>query len=165
MTLIHKNMEFFFFFQLFTNVPYREPMVNLESFCYRCSVLKSCLTLGPHEPEHARLPCSSLSPRVCSNSCPLSQSCYLTISSSVTFFSSCPQSFPASGSFQMSQLFASGDQSIGTSALASILPMNIQDWLPLGWNGWISLQSKGLSRVFSHTTVQKNQVYGAELSL
>ena len=104
MTLIHKNMEFFFFFQLFTNVPYREPMVNLESFCYRCSVLKSCLTLGPHEPEHARLPCSSLSPRVCSNSCPLSQWCHPAISSSAALFSFCIQSFPASGSFPMSQL-------------------------------------------------------------
>ena len=104
MTLIHKNMEFFFFFQLFTNVPYREPMVNLESFCYRCSVLKSCLTLGPHEPEHARLPCSSLSPRVCSNSCPLSQWCHPAISSSAALFSFCLQSFPASGSFPMSQL-------------------------------------------------------------
>ena len=104
MTLIHKNMELFFFFQLFTNVPYREPMVNLESFCYRCSVLKSCLTLGPHEPEHARLPCSSLSPRVCSNSCPLSQWCHPAISSSAALFSFCLQSFPASGSFPMSQL-------------------------------------------------------------
>ena len=91
--------------------------------------------------------------------------CHPTISSSVVPFSSCPQSFPASGSFQMSQLFASGGQSIGVSASTSVLPMNTQDWSPLGWTGWISLQSKGLSRVFSNTTVQKHQFFGAKLSL
>ena len=108
-------------------------------------------SLRPHEPEHVRSPCPSPTPGVHPNSCPLSQWCHPTISSSVVPFS-CPQSFPASGSFQMSQLFASGGQSIGVSASASVLPMNIQDWFPLGWTGWISLQSKGLSRVFSNTT-------------
>ena len=99
------------------------------------------------------------------NSCPLSRWCHPTISSSVIPFSSCSQSFPASGSFQMSQLFASGGQNSGVSASASVLPMNIQDWFPLGWTGWISLQSEGLSRVFSNTTVQKHQFFGAQLSL
>ena len=111
-------------------------------------------SLRPHEPEHTRLPCPSPTPRVHPNSCPLSRWCHPTISSSVVHFSSCPQSFPASGSFQMSQLFASGGQSIGVSASTSVLPMNTQDWSPLGWTGWISLQSKELSRVFSNTTVQ-----------
>ena len=104
--------------------------------------------------QHARLPCPSLSPRVCSNSCPLRQWCNPTISSSAVPYSSCLQSFPASGSFPMSQFFTSGGQSIGVSTSASALPMNIQDWFPLGWTDWISLQSKGLSRVFSNTTVQ-----------
>ena len=107
-------------------------------------------SLWPHGLLHTRLPCPSPSPRACSNSCPLSQWCQVTISSSVIPFS-CLQSFPASGSFQMSQLFASGGQNIGVSASASVLPMNIQDWFPLGWTGWISLQSKGLSRVFNTT--------------
>ena len=110
-------------------------------------------SLRPHEQQHARLPCPSPTPRAYPNSYPLSQRCHPTISSSVIPFSSCPQSFPASGSFQMSQLFVSGGQSIGVSASASVLPMNIQDSLPLGWTDWISLQSKGLSRVFSNTTV------------
>ena len=101
----------------------------------------------------------------CSNSCPLSQWCYPTISSSAALFSFCLQSFPASGSFPMSWLFTSGGQSIGVSALASVLPMNIQDWFPLGGTGWISLQSKGLSRVFSNTTVQKHQFFGTQPSL
>ena len=101
----------------------------------------------------------------CSNSCPLSQWCHLTISSSVVPFSSCPQSFPVSGSFPMSQLFASGGQSTGVSASASVIPMNTQDWSPLGWTGWISLQTKGLSRVFSNIAVQKHQFFGAQLSL
>ena len=122
-------------------------------------------SLRPHGPQHARLPCPSPSPRACSNSCPLSWWCYPTISSSVVPFSSCLQSFLPSGSFLMSQLFALGSQSIGASASASVLPMNIQDWLPLGWTGWISLQSKGLSRVFSNTTVQKHQFFSAQLSL
>ena len=105
-------------------------------------------SLSPHGPQHARPPCPSPSPRVCSNSCLSSQWCHPTISSSVTPFSSCPQSFPASGSLPVSRLFVSGSQSIGASASASVLPMNIRDWCPLGWTGWISLQSKGLSRVF-----------------
>ena len=117
------------------------------------SVTQSCPTLRPHGPQHARPPCPSPTPRVYSNSCPLSQWCHPTISSSVVSFSSRLQSFPASGSFQMSQLFTSGGQSIGVSASTSVFPMNIQDWFPLGWTGLISLQSKGLSRVFSNTTV------------
>ena len=118
-------------------------------------------SLWPHVLQHARLPCPSPTPGVYSNSSPLSRWCHPTISSSVTPFSSCPQSFPASGSFQVSQLFASGGQSIGVSASASVPPMNTQDWFPLGWTGWISWQSKGLSRVFSNTTVQKHQFFGA----
>ena len=114
--------------------------------------------------QHTRLPCPSLSLGICSNSCLLSRWCHTTISSSVVPFS-CPQSFPASGSFPMSQHFASGGQSIGVSASTSVLPMNIQDYSPLGWTGWISLQSKGLSRVFSNTTVQKHQFFGTQLSL
>ena len=116
------------------------------------SVAQSCLTLQPHELQHARPPCPSPSPRVHSNSCPLSQWCHPTISATVVPFSSCPQSFPASGSFPMSQLFAWGGQSIGVSASTSVFPVNTQDWSPLGSTGWISLQSKGLSRVFSNTT-------------
>ena len=118
------------------------------------SVTQSCLTLWPHEPQHARPPCLSLTPGVHPNPCPLSRWCHPTISSSVIPFSSCPQFFPASGSLLMSQLFASGGQSIGVSASTSVLPMNTQDWSLLGWTGWISLQSKGLSRVFSNTAVQ-----------
>ena len=109
-------------------------------------------------------PCPSPTPGVYPNSYPLSPRCHLTISSSVIPFSSCPQAFPASGSFHMSQLFASGGQSIGVSASTSVLPMNTQDWCPLGWTGWISLQPKGLSRVFSNTTVQNHQFFGAQLS-
>ena len=113
--------------------------------------------LQPHESQHARPPCPSPTPRVYPNSCPLSQWCHLTISSSVIPLSSCPQSFPTSGSFQMSQLFTSGGQNTGVSASTSVLPMNTQDWSPLGWTGWISLQSKGLSRVFSNTTFQNGK--------
>ena len=121
--------------------------------------------MWPHGLQHARPPCPSPTPGVYSNSCPLSRWCHLTISSSVIRFFSCLQSFSASGSFPMSQFFTSGGQSIGVSASASVLPMNIQDWFPLGWIGWISLQSKGLSRVFSHTTVQKHQFFGNYLYL
>ena len=121
-------------------------------------------SLRPHGLQHSRLPCPSPTPGVYSNSCPLSQWCHPTISSSVVPFSSCLQSFPAMGSFQVSQLFGSGGQSIGVSALASVIPKNTQDW-SLGWTGWISLQSKGLSRVFSNTTVQKHQFFGTQLSL
>ena len=123
------------------------------------------LFVTPWTAQHARLPCPSSTPRACSNSCPLSQWCHPTISFSVVPFSSHLQSFPASESFQMSQLFISGGQSFGVSASASVLPMNIQDWFPLGWTGWISLQSKGLSRVFSINTVQKDQFVGTQLSL
>ena len=128
---------------------------------FSCSVVSDCL--WPYEPQHARPPCPSLAPSVHPNPCPLSQWCHPTISSSVIRFSSCPQSFPASGSFQMSQLFASGGQSIGVSASTSVPPMNTQDWSPLGWTGWKSLQSKGLSRVFSNT-IQKHQLFSAQLS-
>ena len=122
-------------------------------------------SLWPHELQHTRPPCPSPTPGVQPNPCPLSQWCHPTISSFVVPFSSCPQSFPASRAFQMSQLFASGDQSIGISASTSVLPMNTQEWSPLGWTGWISLQSKELSRVFSNTTVQKHRFFGAQLSL
>ena len=122
-------------------------------------------SLWPHELQHIRPPCPSPPPRIYSNSCPLSQWCNPTTSSSVVPFSSCPQSLPASGSFPMSQLFAWGGQTIGVSALASVLPMNTQDWSPLEWTGWVSLPSKGLSRVFSNTTVQKHQFFGAQFSL
>ena len=112
-------------------------------------------SLGSHELQHARLPCPSPTPKACSNSCSSNRWCHPTISSSVILFSSCLQSFPASGSFPRSQFFTSGGQRIGASASASVLPMNIQDWFPLGLTCLISLQSKGLSRVFSNTTVQK----------
>ena len=138
----------------------------LGLLCCCCSVAKSCPALcDPHGLQQARLLCPSPSLRVCSNSCPLSQWHHPTISSSVIPFSSCLQSFPVSGSFPMSQLFISGGQSIGASASASILPVNIQDWLPLGLTGLITLQSKRLSRVFSNTTVQKHQFFSAQLSL
>ena len=132
------------------------------------SVVQSCLTLFDLMDlfltwHHARPPCSSPTPRVYSNSCPLSQWYHTTISSSVVPFSSCLQSFPASESFPMSQFFTSGGLSIGVSASASVLP--IQDWFSLGWSGWLSLQSKELSRVFSNITVQKHQFFGAQLSL
>ena len=120
-------------------------------------------SLWLHGLQHTRLPYPSLSPRICSSSCPLSQWCHLTISSSVSLFSSCPQSFQASGSFSVSQLFASGGQSIGISNSTSVLPMNIQDRFPLGSTGGISLQSKGLSRAFSNTAVQKHQFFGASI--
>ena len=135
----------------------------LFQFQFSRSVMSD--SLQPHELQHARLPCPSPTLGACSNSCPLSWWCHPTISSSVVPFSSCLQSFPASGSFPMSQFFASGGQSIGLSASASVLPKNIQDWFPLGWTGLPSLQSKGLSRVFSNTTVQKHQCFGAQFSL
>ena len=128
------------------------------------SVAQSCLTLQPHELQHARPPFPSTTPGVHPNPCPLSRWYHPILSSSVVPFSSCPQSFPASESFKMSQLFASSGQSIGVSASKLVLLMNTQDWSPLGWTGWIFLQSKGLSRVFSNTTVQKHQFFGAQLS-
>ena len=149
-------------------------LISMQSHIYQkslfnCSVQFSLSvvsdSLWSHEPQHARLPCPSPSPGVHPNPCPSCWWCHPTISSSVVPFSSCPQSFPASGSFQMSQLSASGGQRIGVSASTSVPPMNTQDWSPLGWTGWISLQSKGLSRVFSNTTVQKHQFFDAQLSL
>ena len=140
------------------------PTLFLNWFCsvqFSRSVISD--SLRPHELQHARPGCPSPTPGVHTNPCAPSQWCHPTISSSVVPFSSCPQSFPASGSFQMSQLFASGAQSIGVSASTSVLPMKTQDW-SLGWTGWISLQSKGLSRVFSNTTVHKHQFFGAQLS-
>ena len=129
---------------------------------FSCSVVSD--SLRPHELQHARPPCPSPTPRAYPNSCPFSRWYHPTISSSLILFSSCPQSFPASGSFQMNQLSASGGQSIGVSASTSVLPKNTQDWSPLGWNGWTCLQSKGLSRVFPNTTVQKHQIFGTQLS-
>ena len=121
-------------------------------------------SLWPHELQHTRPHCPSPTPGVHPNQHPLSQWCHPIISTSVVSFSSCPQSFPASGSFQISKFFASGAHSIGVSASTSVLPMNTQDWSPLGWTGWISLQSKGLSRIFSNTTVQKHPFFSAQLS-
>ena len=129
---------------------------------FSCSVESD--SLWPHELQNARPPCPSLTPGVYSNPCPLSRWCHRAISSSVIPFSFCPRPLPASGTFPMSQLFAWGGQSIGVSASAPVLPVNTQDWSPLGWAGWISLQSKGLSRVFSSTIVQKHQFFSAQLS-
>ena len=130
------------------------------------SVAQSCWILcDPHGLQHSRPPCQLPTPGVYPNSCLLSWWCHPTISSSVIPFSSCLQSFPASGYFQINQLFSSGGQNIGVSASTSVLPANTQDWFPLGGTGWISLQSKGLSRVFSNSTVQKHQFLGAQLSL
>ena len=133
-----------------------------SSVQFSCSVASD--SLRPHESQHAGPPCPSPTPGVHPDSRPLSQWWHPAISPSVVPFSSCPQSLPAPGSFQISQLFASGGQSIGVSASAPVLPMNIQDWSPLGWTGWISLQSKGLSRFFSNTTVQKHQFFSTQLS-
>ena len=134
-----------------------------SSVQFSCSVVSN--SLRPHGLQHTRLPCPSPTPGVCTNSCPSSRWCHSTISSSVVPFSSRLQSFPASESFQMSLFFAPGGQSIGVSASTTVLPMNIQDWFPLGWTCLISLQFKGLSRVFSNTTVQKHQFFGDQLSL
>ena len=136
--------------------------LKVTSVQFSCSVVSD--SLQPHELQHARPPCPSPTPGVHPKPCPLSQCCHPTISSSVIPFSSHLQSFPASGSFQTSQLFASDGQSIGVSASTSVLPMNTQDCSPLGWTGWVSLQSKGLARVFSNTTVQKHQFFSAQLS-
>ena len=128
-------------------------------------LITQCPTLQSNGLQQARLPCPSSAPRACSDLWPLSQWCHSINSSSVVLFSSCLQSFPSSGSFQMSQFFTSGGQGVGVSASTSILPMNTQDWFPLGLTGLISLQSKGLWRVFSNTTVQKHQFFNAQLSL
>ena len=145
-----------------TRVDVWRKLTQFSSVQFSHSVMSD--SLGSHGLNHARLPCPSPTPGACSNSCPSSWWFYPTISSSVVPFSSHLQSIPASGSFPMSQLFASGGQSIGVSASALVLSMNIQDWFSLGWTGWISLQSKGLSRVFSNTTVQKHQFFSAQLS-
>ena len=137
--------------------PSQLPPGNCGSWCFAHSVMSG--SLRPHGPQHARLPCPSLSPRVPSNLCSFSWWCHPTNSPSVIPFSSCPQSFPASASFPMNWPFTSVSQSIGTSASASVFPMNIQDWFPLGSTGLISLQSKGRSRVFLNTTVQKYQFF------
>ena len=137
--------------------------VQFSSVQFSRSVVSN--SLRPRESQHARPPCPSPTPGVYSNSHPSSRWCHPAISSSVVPFSSCPQSLTASGSFPMSQLFASGAQSIGVSASTSVPPMNTQGWSPLEWTGWISLLSKGLSRVFSNTTVQKHQFFGTQLSL
>ena len=131
-----------------------------SSVQFSCSVVYD--SLRPHESQHTRPPCPSPTPGVYSS--PSSRWCHPAVSFSVVPFSSCPQSLPASGSFPVSQHFSWGGQSIGVSASASVLPVNTQDWSPLGWTGWITLQSKGLSRVFSNTTVQKHQFWGAQLS-
>ena len=136
-------------------------MVKID-FQFSRSVVSD--SLRPHESQHIRPPCPSPTPGVYSNSYPSSRWCHPAISSSLVLFSSCPQSLPASGSFPMSQLFIWGDQSTWVSASASVLPVNTQDWSPLGWTGWISLQSKGLSRVFSNTTVQNHQFFCGQLS-
>ena len=143
-------------------IPKRNLSQGMQSVQFSHSVMSNCLR--PHESQHSRPPCPSPTPRVHSNSHPSSWWCRPAISSSVIPFS-CPQSLPASGSFPVSQLFAWGGQSITISASASVLPMNIQDWSPLGWTGWISLQSKGLWRVCSNTTVQRHQFFSAQLSL
>ena len=145
------------------SIPCKEKLLNfflLASVQFSRSVVSN--SLRPHGLQHASRP---QTPGACSNSCPLNPWYHPTISSSVVPFSSCLWSFPASGSFPMSQLFTSGGQSIGASASASVLPVNIQNWFPLGWTGWISLQSKGLSGVISNTTVQKHQFFGAQSSL
>ena len=145
---------------------YRDKICRTENnicFEFSCSVVSD--SLWPHGLQHAMPRCPSPTPGVYSNSCPLSWQWHPILSSSVIPFSSCLQSFPASGSFPMSQLFASGGQSIGVSASTLVLPMKTQDWSPLGWTGWISLQSTELPRVFSNTTVQKHQFFSTQLCL
>ena len=139
--------------------------VSYSQWNYQFSRSVMSNSLQPHESQHTRPPCLSPTPGGHPNSCASSWWCHPTILSSVIPFSSCLQFFPASGSFPRNHFFASNGQSIGASASASVLPMNIQDWFPLGWTGWISLQSKGLSRVFSNTTVQKHQFFDAHISL
>ena len=186
------TLHIYFFFSLLSSLKMYPPKQNTNFVCwasvhismqiflaffYSC-IIRMCHvysvqfsysvvldSLQPHGLQHARLSCPSPTPRACSNSCPSNLWCHPTISSSVVPFSFCLQSFPASGSFPMSQFFTSGGQSNGASTLSSALPMNIQDLFPLGLTGLISLQSKGLSRVFSNTTVQKHQFFGAQLSL
>ena len=144
---------------------YHPPSISFKTISVQFSHSVVSDSLRPHGLQHARLPCPSPTPGACSNSCPSSWWCHPTISSSVVPFSSHLQSCPALGLIPKSQFFASGAQRIGASVSASVLPMNIQDWYPLGWTGWISLQSKGPSRVFSNTTVQKHQFFRVQLSL
>ena len=149
------------------SMSFSSSFINFLSLYYHISQFSCSVgsdSLWPHDLQHARPPCSSQTPRVYSNPCPSSRWCHPAISFSVVPFSSSPQSLPASGSFPMSQFFTSGGQSIGVSASASVLPMKTQDWSTLGWTGWNSLESKGLSRVFSNTTVQKHQFLGTPLS-
>ena len=160
-TAIHHSAVFYEMFLLVGAYNIRHPKVKCFSVQFSRSVMSN--SLRPHESQHARPPRPSQTPGVYWNSCPSRQWCHPAISSSVIPFSSCPQSLPASGSFPTSQLFAWGDQNIGVSASASALPVNTQDLSPLGWTGWISLQSKVLLRVFN-TIVQKCQFFGAQLS-
>ena len=148
--LLHISSPLSFLFSQFSSVQFSRSVMSDS--------------LRPHEPQHARPPCPSPTPRVHPNSCALSRWCHSAISSSVIPFSSFPQSLLASGSFPVSQLFTWGGQRVGVSASASVLPINTQDWYLLGWTGWISLQSKGLSRVFSNTTVQKQLFFSTQLS-
>ena len=143
--------------------PWVRTLESIISVQFSCSAMSD--SLQPYGLQHARLPCPSLTPGACSNSCPSSWWCHPTILTSVVPFTSCLQYFPGSRTFSVSQFFASGGQGIGASASASVLPMYIQDWSPLGWTDWISLQSKGLSRIFSNTTAQKHQFFGTQLSL
>ena len=154
-------MFLFFIYQFF--LPMFLITIQFSSIQFNHSVVSN--SLGPHESQHTRPPWLPPTTRGHSISCPSSQWCHPAISSSVIPFSSCPQSLPASESFPMSQFFTSGGQSIGVSASTSVLPMNTQDLSPLEWTGWISLQSKGPSSVFSNTTVQKHQFFSAQLSL
>ena len=157
--LVHQNLTLF----RSSHCSLIQGLTWVSSVQFSRSVMSD--SLRPHGLQHTRPPCPLPTLGVHPNSCPSSRWCHPTISSSVVPFSSRLQSFPASGSFQMSQFFASLSQRIGISASTSVLPVNIQDWSPLGWTGWISLQSKGLSRVFSNTTVQKHQFFSAQLSL
>ena len=150
--LYWKYFQLMWHYQLSYEDQFKLKISFLQSVQFSCSVVSD--SLWPHELQHARPPCLTPTPGVHSNSCASSRWCHPAISSSVIPFFSCPQSLPASGSFPMSQLFTWGGQSIGVSASASVLPVNTQDWSPLGWTDWISLQSKGLAWVFSHTTVQ-----------
>ena len=170
LVILRKSNWISIFHHTLKSIPHRLKQLHMKeiippfsSFQFSRLVVSNSLRL--HESQHARPSCPSPTPRVYSNSCPLSQWCHPAISFSVVPFSSCPQSLPASGSFPMSQLFAWGGQSIGVSASISVPPMNTQDWSPLGWTSWISLQSRGLLRVFSSTTVQKHQFFGTLLSL
>ena len=144
------------------SIHYNVPFMPLSSVHFSSSVMSD--SLQPHERQHVRLPCPLPTPGVYPNPCPLSQWCHPAILSSVVPFSSCSQTLPASGYFPMSQLFPWGGQSTGVSASASVLPVNTQDWFPLGWTGWIFLLSKGLSGVFSNTTIQKHQFFTTQLS-